>query len=118
MDHISVSLHKSGSSNVGTIYTIYSAGVIELVSDFVVCEEGKPLSPEASRILVSYCIFYLRASWINYLYDCFFIGSCIMLQRLLGNKMATFRLHVICRWSPEDFEVLKEGLELSDIESS
>ncbi|KAI3898151.1 hypothetical protein C5167_012244 [Papaver somniferum] len=64
-------------------------GVIELVSDFVVCEEGKPLSPEASRIL-----------------------------RLLGNKMATFRLHVICRWSPEDFEVLKEGLELSDIESS
>ncbi|KAI3874747.1 hypothetical protein MKW98_019320 [Papaver atlanticum] len=64
-------------------------GVIELVSDFVGCEEGKPLSPEASRIL-----------------------------RLLGNKMATFRLHVICRWSPEDFEVLKEGLELSDIESS
>ncbi|RZC78083.1 hypothetical protein C5167_003907 [Papaver somniferum] len=27
-------------------------GVIELVADFVVCEEGKPLSPEASRILV------------------------------------------------------------------
>ncbi|XXG69250.1 hypothetical protein AAC387_Pa06g2171 [Persea americana] len=27
-------------------------GVVELVSDFVVCEEGKPLSPKASRILV------------------------------------------------------------------
>ncbi|XXG69251.1 hypothetical protein AAC387_Pa06g2171 [Persea americana] len=26
-------------------------GVVELVSDFVVCEEGKPLSPKASRIL-------------------------------------------------------------------
>ncbi|KAI3927495.1 hypothetical protein MKW92_026496 [Papaver armeniacum] len=51
-------------------------GVIELVADFVVCEEGKPLSPEASRIL-----------------------------RLLGIKMATFQLHLICRWSPEDFEI-------------
>ncbi|KAK1404510.1 Ribosome assembly factor mrt4 [Heracleum sosnowskyi] len=64
-------------------------GVVELVSDFVVCEEGKPISPEASRIL-----------------------------RLLGIKMATFKLHLICRWSPEDFEVYKEGLEGSDIESS
>lgn len=29
---------------------------MELVSDFVVCEEGKPLSPEAARILVSYFV--------------------------------------------------------------
>ncbi|XP_010264572.1 PREDICTED: mRNA turnover protein 4 homolog [Nelumbo nucifera] len=64
-------------------------GVVELVSDFVVCEEGEPLSPESSRIL-----------------------------RLLGIKMATFRLHLICRWSPDDFELYKEGLDLSDVESS
>ncbi|KAL0335188.1 UNVERIFIED_CONTAM: turnover protein 4 [Sesamum radiatum] len=64
-------------------------GVVELVSDFVVCEEGKPLSPESARIL-----------------------------RLLGIKMATFKLHLICRWSPEDFEVYREGLEDSDVESS
>lgn len=64
-------------------------GVVELVSDFVVCEEGKPLSPEAARIL-----------------------------RLLGTKMATFRLSLICRWSPDEFEIYKEGLEESDIESS
>ncbi|GER24699.1 ribosomal protein L10 family protein [Striga asiatica] len=64
-------------------------GVVELVSDFVVCEEGKPLSPESARIL-----------------------------RLLGVKMATFKLHLICRWSLEDFEVYQEGLEDSDIESS
>ncbi|KAK6156914.1 hypothetical protein DH2020_011162 [Rehmannia glutinosa] len=64
-------------------------GVVELVSDFVVCEEGKPISPESSRIL-----------------------------RLLGIKMATFKLHLICRWSSEDFEVYREGLEDSDIESS
>ncbi|KAK2966627.1 hypothetical protein RJ640_002325 [Escallonia rubra] len=64
-------------------------GVVELVSDFVVCEVGKPISPESSRIL-----------------------------RLLGNKMATFRLHLISRWSPEEFEVYQEGLEDSDIESS
>lgn len=64
-------------------------GVVELVSDFVVCEEGRPLSPEAARIL-----------------------------RLLGHKMATFRLHLICRWSPDEFEIYREGLEESDIESS
>ncbi|ONK61830.1 uncharacterized protein A4U43_C08F34030 [Asparagus officinalis] len=64
-------------------------GVVELVSDFVVCEEGNPISPEASRIL-----------------------------RLLGIKMATFKLHLVCRWSPDDFEVFREGLDLSDIESS
>ncbi|KVI10984.1 Ribosomal protein L10/acidic P0 [Cynara cardunculus var. scolymus] len=64
-------------------------GVVELVGDFVVCEEGKPISPESSRIL-----------------------------RLMGMKMATFKLHLICRWSPEDFEVYQEGLEGSDIESS
>ncbi|MBA0760291.1 hypothetical protein Gotri_023045, partial [Gossypium trilobum] len=62
-------------------------GVVELVSDFVVCEEGKPLSPESARIL-----------------------------RLLGIKMATFRLNLICRWSPEDFELYKEGLDESDLE--
>lgn len=64
-------------------------GVVELVSDFVVCEEGKPLSPESARIL-----------------------------RLLGFKMATFKLHLICRWSAEDFELYRVGLDESDVESS
>ncbi|KAI9178308.1 hypothetical protein LWI28_024955 [Acer negundo] len=64
-------------------------GVVELISDFVVCEEGKPLSPESARIL-----------------------------RLLGMKMATFKLHLICRWSPEDFELYKDGLDESDVESA
>lgn len=30
------------------------AGVLELVSDFLVCDEGKPLSPESARILVCF----------------------------------------------------------------
>ncbi|PON67533.1 Ribosomal protein [Trema orientale] len=64
-------------------------GTVELVSDYVVCEEGKPLSPEASRIL-----------------------------RLLGTKMATFRLHLICRWTPDEFELYVKGPEDSDVESS
>ncbi|KAJ6844501.1 mRNA turnover protein 4-like protein [Iris pallida] len=64
-------------------------GVVELVSDFVVCEEGKPVSPESARIL-----------------------------RLLEIKMATFRLQLVCRWSADDFEVYREGLDLSDVESS
>ncbi|TQD96788.1 hypothetical protein C1H46_017520 [Malus baccata] len=64
-------------------------GVIELVSDFLVCDEGKPLSPESARIL-----------------------------RLLGTKMASFRLHLICRWSPGDFEQYAPGPDDSGIESS
>jgi mRNA turnover protein 4 len=39
-------------------------------------------------------------------------------QRLLGTKTATFKLHLICRWSPEDFELYREGLDDSDIESA
>lgn len=35
-------------------------GVVELVSDFVVCEEGKPLSPESARILVRSCFIPLN----------------------------------------------------------
>ncbi|GMH09516.1 hypothetical protein Nepgr_011357 [Nepenthes gracilis] len=63
-------------------------GVVELVSDFVVCEEGKPLSPESARIL-----------------------------RLLGNKMATFKLYLVCRWSVDEFELYKEAPDDSDVES-
>lgn len=63
-------------------------GVVELVADFVICEEGRPLSPEAARIL-----------------------------RLLDVKMATFRLHLVCRWSSEEFEVYQGGFDDSDSES-
>ncbi|KAI5356166.1 PREDICTED: mRNA turnover [Prunus dulcis] len=64
-------------------------GVVELVSDFLVCDEGKPLSPESARIL-----------------------------RLLGIKMATFRLHLISRWSPGEFELYGPGPDDSGVESS
>ncbi|PRQ20079.1 putative ribosomal protein L10P [Rosa chinensis] len=64
-------------------------GVVELVADYVVCEEGKPLSPESARIL-----------------------------RLLGSKTATFRLHLICRWSPGEFELYVPGPGDSGVESS
>ncbi|KAK3135942.1 hypothetical protein QOZ80_5BG0425620 [Eleusine coracana subsp. coracana] len=56
-------------------------GVVELIADHVVCEEGKPISPEAAQTL-----------------------------RLLGIQMATSRLYLVCRWSSDDFEVYKEGL--------
>jgi len=56
-------------------------GVVELIAYHVVCEVGKPLSPEAAHTL-----------------------------RLLGVQMATFRLYLVCRWSSDDFEVYKEGL--------
>lgn len=54
-------------------------GVIELVADHVVCQEGEPISPEASRIL-----------------------------HLLGVQMATFRLNLVCRWSPDEFEIFRD----------
>ncbi|KAL9250832.1 mRNA turnover protein 4-like protein [Drosera capensis] len=66
-----------------------SKGVVELVADFTVCQAGKPLSPESARIL-----------------------------RLLGIKMATFKLSLICRWSPDEFELYKELLDDSDVETS
>ncbi|GJP39031.1 hypothetical protein CLOM_g23424 [Closterium sp. NIES-68] len=55
-------------------------GVIELVADFTVCTEGQPLSPEAATIL-----------------------------RLLGEKMAVFRLHLLARWTDGSFELLPAG---------
>ncbi|KAF3329885.1 mRNA turnover protein 4 [Carex littledalei] len=64
-------------------------GDIELISDHLVCEEGEPLSPEAARSL-----------------------------RLLGIKLATFKLNLLCRCSEDEFEVYREGLDVSDIESS
>ncbi|KAA0040776.1 mRNA turnover protein 4-like protein [Cucumis melo var. makuwa] len=64
-------------------------GVVELVSDFVVCEEGKSLSPESAGIL-----------------------------RALGLRMAIFRLNLVCRWSPGDFELYIDGPENSDVESA
>lgn len=46
------------------------------------------------------------------------VFECII-QRQLGIKMASFRLRLVCRWSPEGFEVYKEGLDDdSDVESS
>jgi mRNA turnover protein 4 len=54
-------------------------GVVELVADHVVCQEGERISPEASRIL-----------------------------HLLGVQMATFRLNLVCRWSPAEFEIYRD----------
>lgn len=34
-------------------------GVVELVADYLVCEEGKPLSPESARILVCFMFILL-----------------------------------------------------------
>ncbi|XP_022969955.1 mRNA turnover protein 4 homolog [Cucurbita maxima] len=64
-------------------------GVVELVSDFTVCEEGKSLSPESAGIL-----------------------------RALGIRMATFRLNLVCRWSPGEFELYIDGPDYSDIETA
>ncbi|KAJ7534675.1 hypothetical protein O6H91_13G105000 [Diphasiastrum complanatum] len=58
-------------------------GIVELIANYTVCQEGEHISPEASRIL-----------------------------RLLGIQMATFRLHLICHWSPGDFEVYEDSTEL------
>ncbi|KAE9599358.1 hypothetical protein Lalb_Chr15g0090611 [Lupinus albus] len=37
-------------------------------------------------------------------------------SRLLGIKMATFRLHLICRWSCDEFELYIDGPDDSDVE--
>uniref|UniRef100_I1QX05 Ribosome assembly factor mrt4 n=1 Tax=Oryza glaberrima TaxID=4538 RepID=I1QX05_ORYGL len=70
-------------------------GAVELVADHIVCEEGKPISPEAAQTLIG-------------IFDDVNIVTKPM--RLLGMQMATFRLYLVCRWSSDDFEVYKEGL--------
>lgn len=60
-------------------------GVVELIADYTVCQDGEHLSPEASRVL-----------------------------RLLGIQMAAFRMQLICRWSPNEFHVYKDIAELID----
>ncbi|MCO5557954.1 hypothetical protein L7F22_011528 [Adiantum nelumboides] len=60
-------------------------GVVELIADYTVCQSGEHLSSKASRIL-----------------------------RLLGVQMATFRLHLICRWSPNEFHVYRDASEFLD----
>jgi mRNA turnover protein 4 len=32
--------------------------------------------------------------------------------------MATFKLNLLCRWSEDEFEVYREDLDMSDVESS
>eukprot|EP00245_Coleochaete_scutata_P007403 TRINITY_DN2273_c0_g1_i1.p1 TRINITY_DN2273_c0_g1~~TRINITY_DN2273_c0_g1_i1.p1 ORF type:complete len:249 (+),score=67.04 TRINITY_DN2273_c0_g1_i1:182-928(+) len=61
-------------------------GVVELVSDFTVCREGEHISPEASRIL-----------------------------RLLGKKMAAFKMYLIARWAPDEFELLMDPADVDKI---
>ena len=41
------------------------AGVVELVADHVVCEEGKPLSPEAAQTLVWITMWWLSYVWFR-----------------------------------------------------
>ncbi|KAJ0697140.1 putative 60S ribosomal protein L10P, insertion [Helianthus annuus] len=101
-------------------------GVVELVGDFVVCEEGKLISPESSRILVcfqdSFNIITINVFCITWCVHCsvkIMRWLCSVREvRLVDMKMATLKLNLICRWSPEDFELYQEGLEGSDIESA
>ncbi|GBG78236.1 hypothetical protein CBR_g26270 [Chara braunii] len=62
--------------------TRLNRGVVELVAKHTVCKEGRPLTPEASRIL-----------------------------RLLGVKMAPFHIHLVARWVPEtELEIFPEAM--------
>ena len=48
------------TTSLNVILMIRYVGTVELLSDFVVCEEGKPLSPESSRILVNKNLYYQK----------------------------------------------------------
>jgi len=72
------------SGHASLVFPIFT-GVVELVSDFVVCEEGKPLSPEASRILVSDSLLFLKSSMPRVV-----TSFAIVKAFLIGNKTTIF----------------------------
>jgi mRNA turnover protein 4 len=97
------------------------AGVVELVADYTVCTEGQNISPEASRILVfrftcllvvyvHFAYLYrehiLRALWRDVTTRILSFVPCLT-QRLLGVQMAAFKMHLRCRWAPDEFEVFE-----------
>jgi len=55
-------------------------GVVSLLTDHTVCQEGKQLDADAAKLL-----------------------------QLLGKKMSTFKLTLRCRWSDGDLQVLYHG---------
>lgn len=57
--------------------TKLNKGVVELVSDFVICKEGEQLSPEQ-----------------------------VVLLRIFDHKLAKFKLHLDCVWKEGEFRLL------------
>ncbi|KAF5786854.1 putative 60S ribosomal protein L10P, insertion [Helianthus annuus] len=104
-------------------------GVVELVGDFVVCEEGKLISPESSRILVcfqdSFNIITINVFCITWCVHCSVkiheVAMFCQRSAVSGHEDGYFKAKLDMQmesWSPEDFELYQEGLEGSDIESA
>lgn len=77
----------------------------------------------ATKIVTVYVASYtpLGITRCNFdIFGCFLQNNVIdfLSQRLLGIQMATFKLHLICRWSPDDFELYIQGPDDSDVETN
>ncbi|KAJ0008283.1 hypothetical protein Pint_30174 [Pistacia integerrima] len=85
-----------------------------------VADEIRPGLYKVSKIIIVFINFLpvlSAASWRYWSFSYKYVERRGR-ERLLGIKMATFKLHLICRWSPEDFELYREGLDESDVESA
>ncbi|KAF9596504.1 hypothetical protein IFM89_012235 [Coptis chinensis] len=84
-------------------------GVVELVSDFVVCEEGSSLSPESARILV--CPQSFSCNFVH-LFFCYFVirlhnqGS--ILFDCLGSRWLLFAFNFSADGVPRTLKSLKK----------
>lgn len=44
------------------------------------------------------------------------IWFLVWLQRLLGVQMAAFKMHLICRWAQDEFEIFERDEDIPDIQ--
>lgn len=74
-------------------------GVIMVLSEYKLCKEGKPITPQQSRLLVSVLIAVQVSS---YLTNLFLKRYTLFFQKLFGYKLDEFRVTLEYVWSKED----------------
>lgn len=74
-------------------------GVIMVLSDFKLCKEGKPITPQQSRLLVSLLLLLYSIIFSLVLVE---IIILLFFQKLFGHKLDEFKVTLEYVWSKKD----------------